>query len=70
MDSKVGRSLNGLSFSFCSIFVPAFSLEWNNSGSKILQMGRWFFASSGDHVYLLEMISLGSIFPLLGILMT
>jgi hypothetical protein len=33
MDLKVGQSLDGLSFSICSIFfVPAFPLDRNNSG--------------------------------------
>jgi hypothetical protein len=38
MDPNLGSSLEGLSFSFYSIFVPAFPLDKNKSGSKIL---RW-----------------------------
>ena len=36
--AKVWQSLDGLSFSLCSIFVPAFPLDRNNSGLKFL---RW-----------------------------
>jgi hypothetical protein len=43
MDPKLGRSLNSLSFSLCSIFVPTFSLERNNSGPKIFVMGLFRF---------------------------
>jgi hypothetical protein len=32
----VGRSLDGLSFSLCSIFVPAFPLDRDNSGLNFL----------------------------------
>jgi hypothetical protein len=35
MDPKLGQSLDGLSFNFCSSFVPAFLLDRNNSGSLI-----------------------------------
>jgi hypothetical protein len=34
----VGQSLDGLSFSLCSIFVPTFPLDRDNSRLKIL---RW-----------------------------
>jgi hypothetical protein len=61
--SVLGRSLGGLSFSLCPIFVPAFPLDRNNSGLKILKIG----ASTGDRVYPLEVISSSSISPLLGI---
>jgi hypothetical protein len=59
----LGLSLGGLSFSLCSIFVPAFPLDRNNSGSKNLKMVVW---SPGGHDYLLEVVSSGSISPLLG----
>jgi hypothetical protein len=39
MDPKLGWSLGGLSFSLCSIFVPEFLLDRNNSGLKNLKMG-------------------------------
>jgi hypothetical protein len=35
---KSGQFLGGLSFSSCSIFVPSFPLDKNNSGTKILKM--------------------------------
>jgi hypothetical protein len=38
MDPKVEWSLDGLSFSFCSIFSPVFPLNENSSGLKFL---RW-----------------------------
>jgi hypothetical protein len=43
-----------------------FPLDRNNSGSKILMMGGWSHASTGGHVYLLEVVSLGPIPLLLG----
>ena len=63
MVPNLGWPLGGLSFSLCSIFVPAFPLDRNNSGLKILKIG----ASTGDRVYPLEVISSSSISPLLGI---
>jgi hypothetical protein len=39
MGPKLGWSLGDLSFSLCSIFVPAFPLDRNNSGLKIVKMG-------------------------------
>ena len=41
MDHKLGQSLGGLSLSLCSIFVPAFHLDRNNSELKNLKMSRW-----------------------------
>jgi hypothetical protein len=38
MNAKLGQSLDGLSFSLCSIFVPEFPLDRNNSGLKILKV--------------------------------
>ena len=67
MDPKLGRSLGGLSFSLCFIFVLIFPLDRNNSGSRIVKMGRWPHASAGDYVYLLEVVCLGSTSSLLGI---
>ena len=68
MDPKLGQSLDGLSFSLCSIFVPSFPLGRNNFESKNLKMDRWSHASTGGHVYHLEVVSSGSISLLLGIL--
>ena len=73
-DPKMGPSLGGLLFSLCSIFfffffffVPAFPLDRNNSELKIL---RWVVAPSLNwgHVYLLEVVSSGTISSFLGIL--
>jgi hypothetical protein len=57
------RPLCVLSFSFCSIFIPLFPLDRNNSGLKFLKMGGWSPASTGSHVYLLEVVSSGFISP-------
>jgi hypothetical protein len=38
-DPMLGQLLEGLSFSLCSIYVPNFPLNRNNSGSKVLEMG-------------------------------
>ena len=61
---SLGQSLGGLSLSLCSIFVPAFPLNWNNSGSKIwnvcgllTQLGamsvywRWSFQVRSAHCW-------------------
>jgi hypothetical protein len=67
MNLKLGQSLDDLSFSLCSIFAPAFPLDRNKSGSKNLKEG-WWPPFLHWVPYLLEVVSLGSIFPLLGIL--
>jgi hypothetical protein len=67
IDPKLGGSLDGLSFSLCSIFVPVFPLDRNNSVLKFFKMDGWSLGSTGCHVYLLEVISSDSISPLLGI---
>ena len=48
-------------------FVPVFPLDRNISGLKNAEMGGWPHSSSGDCAYLLEVVSTGSISPLLGI---
>ena len=53
MDSKLGRSLGGLSFSLCPPFRPSFHLDRNN------------LSLTG---YLLELVLFGSTSSLLGIL--
>jgi hypothetical protein len=64
MYPKVGWSLEDLSFNLHRIFVPAFSLDRNNSGLKIL---RWVDGPiprfGTKKIYLLEVISAGSISP-------
>jgi hypothetical protein len=67
MDHTLGQSLDDLSFTLCSIFVPTFPLDRNNLGLNILKMGGWFLPSTGGPVYLLEMVSSGYMSPLLGI---
>ena len=62
--SKVAWSLGGLFSSLCFIFVPAFPLDRNNSRLKFLKMGGWPHPSTRDNVYLLEVVSSGSISPL------
>ena len=47
-------------------FVPAFPLERNHSGLKIL-MGGWPLSSTVVLAYALDMVSTGSVPPLLGI---
>ena len=67
MDLKLDLSLDGLSFRLCSIFVPAFLSDRNNSGSNFLKIGGWPHPSIGAPVYLLGVVSSGSISLLLGI---
>jgi hypothetical protein len=38
MNPKLSWSLDGLSFSLCSMFVSAFVLDRNNPGSEILKV--------------------------------
>ena len=49
-------------------FILAFPLDKNNSESESLKMGRWPYLSTRGPVYLLEVVSSGSMFPLLGFL--
>jgi hypothetical protein len=49
-------------------YYPAFLLNSNNSGSKILKIGERSNPSTGGLAYLLEVVSSGSISLLLGIL--
>ena len=41
MDSQVRQSLDGLSFSLCSILCPFISFRQEQFWVKILEMGRW-----------------------------
>jgi hypothetical protein len=50
-----------------SIFAPAFPLDRNNSGLKMFRLVNGPFHNWG-HAFLLEMVSSGSLSPLLGIL--
>jgi hypothetical protein len=63
----VGRSLDSLSFSLCSIFfVLVFLLHRNISGLKFLRCTGGH-PSNRDWAYLLEVVSTSCISPLLGI---
>jgi hypothetical protein len=55
-------------FNLYSIFVPVFLWVRYNSGSVNLNIGWWCYPYTGGPVYLLEVVSSGSISPLLGIL--
>ena len=63
MDPKLGRSLMCYSFSVCFIFVPAFLLNRNISGPKILHVDWCPHPSRANPVQLLELISSGFINP-------
>lgn len=62
----MGESLDGLSFSFTSLFVPEFSFDRRNSGLIFFEVGGWPHPSTGDLVYPLDMVSTDSIFPFFG----
>jgi hypothetical protein len=49
-------------------FCPCVAFSKNNSGLKMLQVSGWPHPSTGEYAYLLEVVSTGSISPLLGIL--
>ena len=57
----MGKSLDGLSFSFCSTLHPCISRR--NCG--LIFLSGWSHPSTGGHAYLLDMVSIGSILPLL-----
>ena len=61
-DLKVVQSLDGLSFSFCSI-----SFRQEQFWVKIFETGEWCHPSTGGHAFLQEVIATGSISPLLAI---
>lgn len=65
MNPNLGRSMDGLSFCLVSIFVPSFPLGRNNSESRILKVSAWPHVSTVGHVYIQEVVSSGSISPLL-----
>jgi hypothetical protein len=65
----VRQTLNGLSFSLCTIiFCPCVSIRQEQFWDKNFEMGRWPHPSNGGQVYLLEVVSPGYISPLLHIL--
>ena len=65
--SKFRLVTGGPSFNLCSIFVPAFLLDKDNSESKNLE-GRLVTPSLQWVPYLLKVVSTGYMSPLLGIL--
>ena len=67
VEPKLSQSLDGLSLNFFSIFIPAFLLDSNNSGSKFLNIDGGPCPSTGDPVYLLKVVSAGYSSSLLGI---
>ena len=67
MDPNLGQSLDLLSLSLFSIFVPAVLLNRDNSGSEILTVGWPSHPSTWCPVFLLEMDSTLFLSPLLGI---
>jgi hypothetical protein len=68
MDPKVGWSLDGLSFSLCCIFCPCIFFRQEQFWVKYFKMGGWPHPSTTGHVYLLDLVSLGSVSSLLGVL--
>jgi hypothetical protein len=63
----VGWSLDGLSFCLCSIFVSVFPLDRNISELKFLRCVGGHIPQLGGRAYLLEVVSTGSVSPLLSI---
>lgn len=61
INPELGQSLIGHSFILCSIFIPAFLLDGNNFGSKNLKLCWYPHFSTGGPVYLLQVVSSGSI---------
>ena len=68
IDPQMGQSQVGPSFSLCSIFCPCSSFGQEHFWVINFEMGEWPHPSTGGHAYLLEVVSTGSISPLLGIL--
>jgi hypothetical protein len=48
-------------------FIPEFPLDINKLEVKFFEMGEWPLFSTGDHIYLLWVVSSGYISPMLGI---
>jgi hypothetical protein len=65
-DPQVRQSLDGLSFSLCSIFfVPVFPLDRNIFWVRNCEMSRWPHSFTRGLAYLLEVVSTGCIYLLL-----
>ena len=67
MDPQVGQCPDGPSFNLCSIFCHCLSFGQEHFWVKNFEIGGWPPPSTGDHAYLLEVVSIGSISSLLGI---
>jgi hypothetical protein len=65
MNPWVGQSLEGLSFSLCSIFHPCLYFGQEHFGVKKFDMDAWLHPSTGGYAYLLEVVSTGSFSSLL-----
>ena len=65
MDTQLGWSPDGPSFSLCSIFCPCISFGQEHSWVKNFVMGGWPYPTIRGQAYLLEVLSTGSISPLL-----
>jgi hypothetical protein len=63
----VGQSLDGFSFSLCPTLNPYIFFKQKQFWVRIFEKGRWPHLSTGGCVYLLNMVSMGSISPVLGI---
>ena len=62
MDLKVGQSSDRLSFSLCSILIfPCSSFGQEHFWVKNFEMAMWPLPTTGSCVYLLEVVSAGSI---------
>jgi hypothetical protein len=68
MDPQVRQSLDGLSFSLCSIFYPCLSFEQGHFWVENFEMCGWPHPSTGGCAYLLEVVSTGCISFLMSIL--
>ena len=49
------------------LFVPAFPFDRRNSRLMFFEVGAWPHPSTGGHAHPLDLVSTGSISPLLGI---
>jgi hypothetical protein len=67
MDPTVEQSLDGLSFNLCSTFCPCVFFRQEKFGLRDYEMSGWPHPSTGGHAYILEIVSSGSISPLLDI---
>ena len=67
IDPKVGHSLDSLSFSFCSSLSQCIYLRLKRFSVNIFEIGGWLHPSTRGHVDFLDVVSTGSLLPLLDI---